>query len=288
VATYHTPQTTEVLAAASAGLSVPQFRSVVPPNRPWQELVHTEQSMGYLSIYYSDNLSPLAVRFVTKPGDYKSDPNLETATYGLFSVCSSAMRAGVVKRGSEYVFFACSRDKRRVLTGYYHVRWYARGVLGNRDYCLAADRVRFLAEPIPLTEIDRLCGTDVSKKFRGMRLLTTEHCHTIADIVDSYADATADYLAEIDRLERFNLRHTGYRYPTWRRKEKFSWDLAEGLLGQGQFENQVAKISNSSPSELWRCKACAGTVTNKALLKQCPYCRQVATLEPLDPSSIPD
>ena len=51
---------------------------------------------GFLSFYLRDELSALAVRGVTLPGNNKSDPNLETGTYGLFSICCQSMRAGIV------------------------------------------------------------------------------------------------------------------------------------------------------------------------------------------------
>ena len=144
-----------------------QDSSVAPPNAPWKELNSPEDAGSYMSIYYSDDLSRLPVRVITKPGDNKSDPNLETLTYGLFSTCSQSMRSGVVNRRSAYLFFATARKEGRVLTGYYHLRWFTDGVFDNaRDYCLAADTARFIEKPIPLTEVDRRCGTNVSKWFR--------------------------------------------------------------------------------------------------------------------------
>src|SRR5438309_11963638 len=98
--------------------------SLIPPAPPWKEL-NNRPGAGYLSIYYSDDLSALPVRFVTKVGDNKSDPNLETLTYGLFSTCSPSMRSGFVKRSAQYIFFATLRPVGRVLTGFYSVRWYA-------------------------------------------------------------------------------------------------------------------------------------------------------------------
>lgn len=255
--------------------------SVVPPNPPWQVLNTNENSYGYLSIYYSDDLSPLPVRWITKPGDNKSDPNLETLTYGLFSTCSSRMRSGVVNRGSEYLFFATARNSERVLTGYYHLQWYAQGIYGGkRDYCLAADRIHFIADPLPLKKVDRSCGTDVSKWFRNMRLLKSEQCKKMAALIDAKPNATAAYLEEIDRLERFNLKHSGYRYPTWKRTEKFSWEFGRELLNKGQFESTSEKVPNSSQSGLWQCLNCSKTINNKALLKKCPECGSIGTLRP--------
>src|SRR2546423_14285745 len=102
--------------------------SVKPPNPPWQELNSPKDAGGYLSIYYSDDLSPLPIRRITKPGDQKADPNLETLTYGFFSTCSPELRAGAVKRRSSHLFFATLWKGARHLTGYYQLRWHARGV----------------------------------------------------------------------------------------------------------------------------------------------------------------
>jgi len=254
---------------------------IVPPNPPWIALNITKESGGYLSIYYSEDLSPLPIRWVTKLGDHKSDPNLETLTYGLFSICGPKMRSGVVNRNSEYLFFATARNGERVLSGYYHLGWYAQGVYkGKTDYCLAADRAHFIADPIPLKKVDRSCSTNVSKWFRNMRLLTNEQCRRIAGLIDAKPNAISAYLEEIDRLERFNLKHTGYRYPTWKRTEKFSWNQARELLSRGGFESLSEKVPNSSPSGLWQCLNCLGVVNNKALLKKCPDCGHIGTLRP--------
>ena len=56
------------------------MNSIKPPRSPWILLSSESDSGGYLSFYYSDDMSPLPVRWVTKPGDNKSDPNLETLT----------------------------------------------------------------------------------------------------------------------------------------------------------------------------------------------------------------
>lgn len=254
--------------------------SIAPPNSPWRELDSPEDSSGYISIYYSDDLSSLPVRWVTKPGDNKSDPNLETLSYGLFSTCAPSMRSGAVKRRSSYLFFATSRKKERVLTGYYHLRWYAHGALGETDFCLAADKVKFIYEPISLKKVDRSCRTNVSDWFRNMRLLTGDECGRIVNLLKDEPDATADYLGEIDRLERFNLRHSGYRYPSWKRKEKFSWEIAPDLLNVNQGKQKPQKVPNTSPSGLWKCESCSQIVKNKALLKRCPHCEGVGTLKP--------
>src|SRR3954470_6457216 len=101
-----------------------------PNDRRWQELKFGAETSGYLSFYYSDDLSPLPVRWVTKPGDNKSDPNFETATYGLFSTCSPNMRSGVARKQIGTIFFFTRRNGRREVTGFYRVRYHAQGPLG--------------------------------------------------------------------------------------------------------------------------------------------------------------
>jgi hypothetical protein len=255
----------------------------VPPNPPWQELNSHPEAGGYLSIYYSDDLSRLPVRWVTKPGDNKSDPNVETLTYGLFSTCAPRLRSGVVARQCAYLFFATAWKGTRVLTGYYHLRWYAGGAfVGTRDFCLAADTARFIEEPIPLAEVDRCCGTDMARWFRGMRLLSAGESRKIAALIDERPDATPAYLEEIDRLERFNLRHGGYRYIARRQMEKFSWAVAKDFLDKPHPPPPTLPVvrRNSSPSSLWKCLCCSESVKNKALLKRCPHCGALGTLMP--------
>lgn len=204
---------------------------IMPPNLPWRELNPSENAGGYISIYLNDDLSKLPVRAVAKPGDTKADPNLETATYGLFSFCGHQLRSGIVTRRYPHLFFATSRKRERVLTGYYHIRWYAPIVSGKKsDFCLAADAVHFLDEHIPLTEIDRIYGTNLAGHFRNMRLISASECKKIISFINDCPDATSAYLDEIDRLERFNLKHGGYRYFRRRQTEKFSWELAKRHL----------------------------------------------------------
>jgi hypothetical protein len=257
--------------------------SVKPPNAPWEELNSPEDAGGYLSIYYSDDMSRLPVRAVTKPRDNKSDPNLETLTYGLFSTCSPRMRSGVVNRRSAYLFFATTWKGDRVLTGYYHLRWFTSGVFENaRDYCLATDIARFIEDPIPLAAVDRRCGTNVSKWFRGMRLLSSSECRKMAKLINAQPDATANYLEEIDRLERFNIKHSGYRYIAWKQKDKFSWERAKQYLIEKKSTTKTkSKVSNSTPTNSWKCTDCDHNIMNKALLKRCPNCGGLGTLRPL-------
>lgn len=92
------PQT----GTAASGTPAPD---VIPPRPPWRDLVPNESADSYLSFYLPDELSALPVRGITLPANNKSDPNLETQTYGLFSTCSHVMRASIVARRCPYIFF---------------------------------------------------------------------------------------------------------------------------------------------------------------------------------------
>ncbi len=252
--------------------------SSVPPNRPWQEIGADGDPGGYLTIHYSDDLSRLPVRWVTKPGDNKSDPNVETLTYGLFSTCARSMRGGVAKRRIRYLFFATNRNGVRVLTGYYRLRWLAAGVFGPNDVCLAADSRHFVEAPIPLHVVDKRCHTDLGKPFRLTRLLSASECECLVRLIEKQPDGTAAYLEEIDRLERFNLKHGGYRYIGWRQSAKFSWDYAKKYLSQTPRRGDTP--TNVSTSGVWRCSKCRRIVRNQSLLKMCPFCRRLGSLRP--------
>ena len=209
--------------------------SIRPPNPPWQELNAPANAGGYLSIYYSEDLSRLPIRWVTKPGDTKSDPNLETLTYGMFSFCGHQTRSGVVVRKYPHLFFATSRKGERGLSGYYHINWFANAISDKEgDFCLAADAAHFIEKPIPLTKVDRICRTNVAQWFRTVRLLSGVECRKMLNLIYSRPNANSAYLEEIDRLERFNLAHGGYRYFRRQQKGKFSWDIAGQYLKEVQ------------------------------------------------------
>ena len=253
--------------------------SAIPPNPPWKELNSETSAGGYLSFYYSDDMSRLPVRWVTKPGDNKSDPNIETCTYGLFSTCSPSMRSGIVKRHAPFVFFCTRRGLERKLSGYYRVRWHTYGPLGRKDICIAADKCHFVADAIPLCVVDKKTNANFSKPFRGMRLVSQDECEQLAALLHEQPNAKEDYLDEIDRLERFNLKHGGHRYMSWKQTHKFDWAYAEKYLVTTS--SPILSTNNMSPTEKWQCSNCSEIVKNKALLKRCPMCGKLATLKPI-------
>jgi hypothetical protein len=116
---------------------------VRPPNEPWRELPTEQSPGGFLSFYYADHLSELPVRGVTLPQTTRATQILKTKSHGLFSICGHGMRAGVVKRGCRYIIFMTRQQGRRVVTGYYRIRWYAGHYFIDKDnpadWVLAAD-----------------------------------------------------------------------------------------------------------------------------------------------------
>jgi hypothetical protein len=251
-----------------------------PPAAPWLPLKDTGR--GYLSVYFSDEMARWPVRRLTKPGDNKSDPNIETGTYGLFSTCEPPMRNRIVKDGAASIFFVATpkRNEGRVLAGYYHVGWYTEGTQGaiNADYALAASCMRFI-DPIRLSDLPPTLAEFCAKPFRQMRPAPAETTADLRAVIDSKEDRTQDYIAEIRRIERFARDNSdgGYAYPSWGRTEGFDWNDADTYYRQ---EGQLSKVRNSSPTDKWRCRECSAVVENSALLKRCPSCGKTATLAP--------
>jgi hypothetical protein len=186
----------------------------------------------------------IPVRQVGRKLDNKSDPNVETGTYGLFSTCERGMRARVVRDGMSSIFFCTNRKNGRVLTGYYKVGWYHRGppIVGYAgkdkppldDYQLAASEMRFVNPPFELKNLrGYLNGVRLDNRFRTFCYIDGETARRLVDLLDDTPDATKDYLKEIKRLEKLNLESSqkGYVYENWKRAEGFSWADAPKYMG---------------------------------------------------------
>jgi hypothetical protein len=259
-----------------------------PPGAPWAALDPVTPATGYASYYYSDELGAWPVRAITRVGDNKSDPNLETGTYGLFSTCEQKMRSGIVTNRPGYIFFVTRRPSGpRLLTGYYELGWYAPGSLSLRiaDFALAANRMRFI-EPLPIPGLPDEIRAVLDGRWRLTKRLTAEQTEKVLRTVDAAGDRTADYLREVDRLERINLYHSGYRYPTWRRTDPFTWVDAARYLRKAAYDPKAPKILNSSPTGWWHCAHCLELTKNAALLKACPHCAELDTLRPAAPTDL--
>jgi hypothetical protein len=253
----------------------------------WKPVDRGGPARGYASFYYADDLAALPVRAVTRIKDNKSDPNIETGTYGLFSTCQERMRAGVVKKGATHLFFfARPRGGERHLTGMYELAAWTPGALGAAagDYALAAGAVRFIA-PIPITRLPTELAEALGTRWRLSKRLSCVQTEHLASLVAARPDMTSVYLHEVDRLERLNSFHSGYRYPTWQRKDGWGWSDAPAYLLPGDGTDGV-RVSNASETGWWGCEACDAAIENGALLKACPRCGRLGTLRPLDARSV--
>lgn len=257
------------------------LRRAVAPDDSWIPIAPDEPPTGYLSVYYSDPLARYPVRHITRVKDNKSDPNIETGTYGLFSTCEARMRTSFVDGHRRYLFFITShRSAGRALTGYYDVGWHRDGALTGRakDYELLARSLRFV-DPLPLDDIAGALGEWLRRWFRGYKKVDPELTAEILALLDARADRTGAYLDEVERIEQLALRHTSYRYPSWRRTVPFTWD------GTNQYvpgeDHEVLDVRNSSPTGQWTCVRCNANIISVARLKSCPECGRLGTLQPV-------
>ena len=260
---------------------------VQPPSAPWSALSVKTPPLGYLSFYYSDALSALPVRDITRPRDNKSDPNIETGTYGLFSTCERKMRAGIVGGGYQYIIFVCRKSGRRVVAGYYRLAWKTEGVLHAKmdDYALAADVVHFVDPPIPIEDLPEPALSAVNTGFRLYKKTNRAQTEALVSELDARPNSLANYLSEVDRLERFQFHHSGFRYLTWLQEESFSWRIANRYLTQ---PSDIQSAPNQSTTGFWRCASfdCRKFVMNQSLLKGCPYCKRMGTLQPVNEAEL--
>lgn len=250
------------------------------PEGPWHELDPVDPAVGYGSLYLSDPLARVPVREVTRLGDNKSDPNLETGTYGLFSTCQLSTRIGVVQRRAAYLVFVTTWPPAggRAIAGYYRIGWWTEGSLhpAQKDYSLAADHARWV-DPVPVRALPSPLNDPSLWTFRGGKKFDAAQTAAIVAHLDSLPDRSDLYRREVDRLERWNLHNTGYRYVNWRRGQPFTWADAPSYLTKADLPDPSE--SNRSKSGRWRCVECADEFASGALLKVCPNCSSVGTLQ---------
>lgn len=253
-----------------------------PPGPPWRPLPSAGALEGVLSFYYSEDEAAVPIRAVMLANNNKSDPNIETATYGLFSTCSPRTRSGIVHRGTGYMFFVTQRHGGRMITGYYRLKWFTPGSLAGHDFAVAADHVHFIAPGIPVQDLPAELRSHCGKRFRLSLKLDSKQTLALLCVLDRHPNQAERYLKEIDRIERRNQHLTGFRYVAWRRTEPFSWEAASLYLPA---ENAFRLTSpaprrhkNKSSSDWWKCIKCGKRTPSKALLKLCPWCNEQATL----------
>jgi hypothetical protein len=208
-----------------------------PPSPPWIPIVHGTSGKAALSFYYSDPLSKVPIRDISHKNDPKADPNLETATFGRFSICDRGMRATIVKQGIELHFFCTSRcgphGSLRVLTGYYRYGWYLRArdmakTLTRsklEDYMLVAREMRFVSPGFPLCDLTGyLWGEQLDRPFRTFRYIDEKTAVRLLHLINEAPDTYKEYLSEICRIEELVKKRDKMLYR--KRSEGFSWTEA--------------------------------------------------------------
>jgi hypothetical protein len=186
------------------------------------------------------------------------------------------MRASIAARGIDEIFFVTNVDGvGRALVGRYELGWLAE--VDTKDFAFAATSARFI-DPIPVSQMQGRLGTEMQKPLRNYKMVDHKLADELRALVEKAADRTSAYLFEIERLERMSLSRTGFRYPTWDGKERFSWDSAGPYLADTP---KGKPVPNTSPSGAWKCSSCGAEIRNEARLKVCNACRKRGTLEPL-------
>lgn len=220
---------------AKKNSGVTSYRDVQPPNSPWIRLEPSAGDKAVLHFYYSDPLSDTPIREVSHKQDPKPDPNLETLTFGLFSTVARGMRASIVRQRIELLFFCTNRGGVRVLTGYYLIGWYYKVPHSQPDdYMLAAKEARFVAPGFPLGGLkDYLRGVQLDSQFRIFRYTDGETAERLLLLLKDTPDATAQYVSEIRRLERWSLDKYGHVYVN--RSRGFSWKDAARPMKLGPY-----------------------------------------------------
>ncbi len=253
---------------------------MLPLSDPWKPFDFSDEPEGSLVAFLSDDSCKLPVRHVTRVGDNKADPNLETGTYGLFTTCYRRSRSGTVRNQRKWLFFTTKHaySGESVIPGYYALSHYAAHPGRERDFALQAEDIHFIEKPLITQEVyDELDFTS-SPIVRGSKTLSFEQSEWLKEKLNEQPNATDQYIAEIDRLERLNKSHTGFRHIGLGMTEPFSWDAAQKFLKDPHPECVEETPPRSGQSGIWTCQSCGETVKNVACLRVCKHCGEVHTL----------
>jgi len=205
----------------------------------WQQIEKNGEQTGHLAYYYSNQETELPVRDVTKRYDNKSDPNIETKSYGMFSTCMPPARKNIIDRGDSYIFFFTRRNNQRILTGYYELdKFVPTGITPTRggkpskfkDIALLAKRTHFVKDGIPFTgdtwsiiKLEHIQENEI-KGFgpRDFVKIDAKMTKKLKKLLDKQKDITDKYVEEIHNLENLNKENSGKSYPTWKRNNGFT------------------------------------------------------------------
>jgi len=173
--------------------------------------------------------------------------------------------------------------RRRALTGYYDLAWYAEstGGVASGDYALAASKIKFI-NPIPLETLPEPVRQVCIQPFRTIKPIASSTAIRLHELIDGRPDRTESYLSELRRIERFARYHSGYSYPSWGMTGSFNWNIAARYLGKAEAATQSRKVRATG---YWYCISCERTIPSKARLKSCPACKEMGTLSPVEGSA---
>lgn len=263
----------------------------MPPGPPWVEHTVDPTAPSNINIYYSSERTRVPVRRVNEAANPKSDPNIETFSYGLCSTCTRDVRERIVDEGRPEIFFVTNVDGRRQLVGYYSIGWYSRGpVLPSfyrrgkiqADFRLVADRVELTYPTVDLQSFAREYALE-DELLTGFRKKTVpgDVADLLRSAVDSGPDAYEKYVNAARRLEQYNQQHYGTTYPNWGRTGSFTMETIEEYVHPPEtidVERFPWDDYEYENKERWECYQCSYEFTNGAPLKLCPECQAAAVV----------